>query len=120
MDMKRQDNTVYQIIPQNDRKCDPTSVMVGDTAVLGTSDCYQDNTKSVKISTEQESYVIEPDTDKSAIVNFITNEYSLSNKQLTSSQERWSIDEVGNSTFVSNSLTDYTTSPITVITVSRK
>jgi len=94
----------------------PSSAKVGDTAFLGTSDCYQDSSKNVKTETDKDSYVIEADTSTTAIFNQITSTYDLSNQLTSTTQVRWRIDQVGNITFVSLTGTDYTTSPAGVLT----
>lgn len=95
---------------------EPTSVKVGDTANEGVEDCYSDNTKNTKTEIDYESYVMEPDTADTAIVNFITNSYTTRNVQLSSSQERWRLDLYNVPIFVSLSYSDYTTSPATILT----
>lgn len=50
----------------------PVSVKVGDTGLLGSIKCYVDNTKAQLKSTEERSYIVEPDTATTAIVNFMT------------------------------------------------
>ena len=96
----------------------PASAKVGDTGTLGRSDCYQDNTKALKIGSTVHTYVIEADSSISVLVNQITNSYSLANVLETGGQLRLRIDEFGNVSFKSLTLTDYTTSPETVLVFS--
>jgi hypothetical protein len=49
----------------------PTSVMVGDTATLGTEALYTDSTKATANGSVVFSYVVEADTASTAIVNLI-------------------------------------------------
>jgi hypothetical protein len=94
----------------------PSSVKVGDTAALGTKNCWQDSSKNIANGKDVDSYVVEEDTSTTAIVNFITNVFNTSNVQTLSSQERWRIDQAGNVTFVSLTQTDFTTSPAGTMT----
>lgn len=53
----------------------PSSVKVGDGATVGTETLYTDSTKFTPAGTDVDSYVVEPDTAQTAIVNLITNSY---------------------------------------------
>ena len=53
----------------------PTSVTVGSTGAIGTAIQYQDNTKSRAFGTLEFTYLIEPDTVTTAIVNLIEKSY---------------------------------------------
>lgn len=94
----------------------PSSVQIGDTASLGTSDCYQDSSKNVITATEDVSYVVEADTASTVIFNEIINIHNLSSQLISTTQLRWRIDQVGNIAFVSQSDTDYTSSPASLLT----
>ena len=94
----------------------PSSAKVGDTAILGTNDCYQDSTKNIKTETDEDSYVVEADTSTTALFNEITNTYSLTNNLQSTTQLRWRIDQLGNVNFASVTVTDYTVSPASVLT----
>lgn len=79
----------------------PSTVKVGDTAVVGTYTRYTDSTKSSALGTDKESYVVEADTANTAILNIIDKEYALDNTLTSTSEERWRFDALGTATFVS-------------------
>jgi len=93
----------------------PSSVKVGNTDTIGTDDCYQDSSKSVSTENDVKSYLVEADTATSAIVNLITNSYSLTSALQSSDQSRYRINSSGNITLISSTVTDYTVSPATVL-----
>lgn len=66
----------------------PSSVHVGDTGVLGTINEYASSTKTISVGRSDQSYVIEPDTATTAIVNFVSKSYDASNVLTTTEQLR--------------------------------
>ena len=66
----------------------PDSVTVGSIGFIGTETLYTDNTKTVLIGRNELSYVVEPDTDTTAIVNLIEKVYDSSNALLFTEQQR--------------------------------
>ena len=98
----------------------PSSVKVGDTGSLSSSDCYQDSSMAGKIGTDVAVYVIEEDSATTAIVNIIVTTYSLSNRPVARSQSRSRIDQVGNMVPLTLINTNYETSPTSVMTFTMK
>jgi len=94
----------------------PSTVKVGDTATIGTDNCYADSTKNAQIENDVNSYLVEADSATSALVNLITNTYSLTSTLQSTAQTRFRIDQNGNANLVSVTFTDYTASPATVLT----
>lgn len=74
----------------------PVSVRVNDTGVLSTLTVYTDSTKTTTAGQVILSYVVEPDTSSTAIVNVISKGYNASNILLLTQQTRYRIDAVGN------------------------
>ena len=98
----------------------PSSVKVGDTGSLSSSDCFQDSTMAGKIGTDVAVYVIEEDSATTAIVNIIVTTYSLSNRPVARSESRSRIDQVGNMIPLTLIYTNYETSPTSVMTYTLK
>lgn len=71
----------------------PTNIKVGDTGVLGTLNRYTNSTKQNFTGTMQKSYVVEPDTETTAIMNFISKTYDTSNFLVSTTQDRYRIDD---------------------------
>lgn len=78
----------------------PTSVKVGDTAIIGTETNYSDSSKKppAVVTTRQASFVIEADTATTAIVNFISKPTATFDE---TRQTRYRIDAAGTLTPVS-------------------
>lgn len=89
------DYRVYQVPPQI-----PDTVRVGDTDKLGTQDNFTDSTKNEITGQHVISYVVEPDTASTAIVNMIDKFYS-GGILLSTEQERYRIEVNGTLTPVS-------------------
>lgn len=70
----------------------PTTIRVGDTAVIGTLNRYTNNTKSTSAGTQIESFVVEADTATTAIINVVSKYYSSSNVLESTEQDRYRID----------------------------
>lgn len=87
----------------------PANVTVGETAAIGTYTCYKDSSKSTPIGTAAESYVVEPDTEATALFDFIDKTYDNTGHLVLTEQEQWRIDTLGNLTFVSITATGPTT-----------
>lgn len=69
----------------------PALVKVGDTGTIGTQTLYTDSTKTVLAGRDVLSYVIEPDTANSAIVNMTTKSYDAANLLTYTGQSRYRI-----------------------------
>lgn len=85
----------------------PTTVKVNDTAVTAKFNRYSDSSKTTLLGTAVRSYVIEPDTSKTAIAKFLENEYDTSKTQVSSSQTSYRIDQFGSVTWLSEAETLY-------------
>ncbi len=83
----------------------PSTVSVGDTAVIGTYSRYTDSSKAAVLGIAQVSYVVEPDTATTAIVNLTLQEYDGANVLELTDQTRWRIDTLGNVTWISETAT---------------
>jgi len=79
----------------------PTSVMVGDTGTVGTRTNYTNSTKSVLAGQGVDSYVVEPDTASTAIVNLISKTYNASSVLTGTEQDRYRIAATGAATLIS-------------------
>ena len=90
---------VYQAPPSI-----PGSVKVGDAGILGTITLYSDNTKATVSGREDLSFVIEPETADTALVNLITKDYDTGNALLSTEQDRYRITSTGAVTLVSMDL----------------
>jgi hypothetical protein len=95
----------------------PHAVKVGDTPIIGTYNCYQDDTKSVATENDIERIAVEADSSTTALVNVITESFTLTNSFVFKTEERYRIDETGIMNLVSITLTDPTTGDVTVFTV---
>jgi len=73
----------------------PATVTVGATGVIGTQNYYTDNSKTTGDGHEDASYVVEPETATTAIVNLISNYYDASGALSATEQDRYRIDAVG-------------------------
>jgi hypothetical protein len=73
----------------------PVAVKVGDTADIATLTTYTNSTKTVAKGRRVLSYVIEGDTNTTAIVNLITRSYDLGNVLLSTEQSRYHVAENG-------------------------
>ena len=72
----------------------PTSVKVGNTATIGSETAYADSTKTkTKTGLVNYSFVIEPETASTVIVNFITN--NTNTQSPSQIQNRYRIDASG-------------------------
>ena len=88
----------------------PTSVKVGDTAVVATLTVYADSTKTAVTGQRVLSYVIESDTSTTAIANLITKAYNSSGQLLFTAQSRFRIAADGALTSMSIDIQYSTTS----------
>jgi hypothetical protein len=73
----------------------PVSAMVGNTGIIGTVTLYTDSTKSTGNGREDLSYVIEPDTASTAIVNVIAKLYNSGSVLTATEQDRFRIAATG-------------------------
>ena len=79
----------------------PSTVMVGNTGTIGTETLYTNSTKTVGNGTTVVSYVVEPDTANTAIVNLIARVYNASGTLTATEQDRYRINAAGTLTPVS-------------------
>lgn len=82
----------------------PVSVKVGDTGTIGTINYYSDATLTFLIGHDDISYVIEPDTANTAIVNVIDRSYDVSGTLTSTEQDRSRIKADGTQMAVSSDL----------------
>ena len=88
----------------------PNSVKVGDVAIVGTITLFTNSTKMVGDGREDLSFVVEPDTADTAIVNVIFKSYNSSSQLLVTEQDRYRITSTGALTLVSIDVQFSTTS----------
>lgn len=93
----------------------PTSVKVGDAGTVATWLVYTDSTKTAQTGTRVLSYVIEADTQNTAIVNVVSKDYDNSNQLLLTQQSRYRIAANGTLTPVSIDLQYSTTSTVHIV-----
>jgi hypothetical protein len=79
----------------------PTTAKVGDFGIIGTMILYLDSTKNTEIGHRDDSFVIEPDTANTAIINLIAKFYDISNVLESTQQERYRINANGDITLIS-------------------
>lgn len=73
----------------------PVSATVGATGVIGTITRYTDSIKATLAGHADLSYVVEPDTANTAIINLIMKEYNASNTLTATQQSRYRIAATG-------------------------
>jgi outer membrane protein assembly factor BamB len=78
----------------------PVSVKVGDTGMIGTIN-YSDSTQTFPTGHDDISYVIEPDTANTAIVNMIDKSYDLNGNLTSTEQDHYRIKADGTLILVS-------------------
>ena len=79
----------------------PNSVMVGGTGIVGTITVFTDSTKTVVSGREDLSFVVEPDTANTAIINLIAKDYDTSSQLLLTEQDRYRMTSTGALTLIS-------------------
>lgn len=79
----------------------PSTVMVGNTGIIGTETLYTSSTKAVGNGILTSSYVVEPDTATTAIINLIGRIYNASGTLTSTEQDRYRINASGTLTPVS-------------------
>ena len=79
----------------------PNSIMVDDVGIIGTETLYTDSTKGIFTGRIDLSFVVEPDTANTAILNLIAKEYDASSQLLFTEQDRYRITSTGAITAVS-------------------
>jgi len=79
----------------------PTTVRVGDVVVVGTINLYTSSAKNASAGRIDSSFVIEPDTATTAIVNVIDKTYNTSNVLTSTEQDRYRIQANGALTAIS-------------------
>src|SRR5712692_7319905 len=82
----------------------PTSVKVGYTGTIGSQTLYLDRGKTVQVGTSVTSYVVEPDTINSAIINLVTKSYDSNTVLTLTEQDRYRILADGTMTAVSSDI----------------
>jgi hypothetical protein len=88
----------------------PNSIMVDDAGIIGTETLYTDSTKNVPAGRVDLSFVVEPDTANTAILNLIAKEYDASSQLLFTEQDRYRITSTGATTAISFDIQFATTS----------
>lgn len=73
----------------------PASATVGTTGSIGTQIIYRDSTKTVPTGRHVVSYVVEPDTADTAIVNIVSKTYDASNTLTSTEQDRYRVAATG-------------------------
>jgi hypothetical protein len=73
----------------------PATVKVGDTSIFSTLNVYSNNTKATVTGQRILSYVVQPDTATTAIINLIAKEFNSSNQLLFTQQTRYRISPDG-------------------------
>lgn len=76
----------------------PTTVTVGATGVVGTQNSYTTSTKATRDGYATVSYVVEADTDTTAIVNIISKSYSMADALQFTEQHKFRITTTGSIT----------------------
>jgi hypothetical protein len=79
----------------------PASVMVGDTGIAGTIAAYTDSTKAVDDGRTDTSWIVEPDTATTAIVNVISKSYDSASNLESTEQDKYRITSTGVLTLIS-------------------
>lgn len=73
----------------------PISIMVGDTGTIGTTVDFTDSSKITLAGKTVVSYVVEPDTASTAIVNLIFKTFDNSENLTSTEQDRYRISSTG-------------------------
>jgi hypothetical protein len=95
----------------------PSSIMVGHTGTIGTETLYTNSSKTVGNGTIVSSYVVEPDTAATAIINLIARSYNVGGTLIGTEQSRFRIDAAGALTPVNTDIQyAYTSSAHLVLT----
>lgn len=87
----------------------PTSIMVGDTGTIGTTTNFTDRSKIALAGKTEVSYVVEPDTASTAIVNLIFKTSDILGNLTSTEQDRYRISSTGALTPVSKDTLTLTT-----------
>lgn len=82
----------------------PSLVKVGDSGTIGTQVSYVDSSKTVANGNRVLSYVIEPDTADTAIVNFTSKSYNTYGLWESTEQDKYKIAASGTLTYISSEL----------------
>jgi hypothetical protein len=91
--------------------------MVGHTGTIGTETLYTNSSKTVGNGIIVSSYVVEPDTATTAIINLIARSYNVGGTLIGTEQSRFRIDVAGALTPVSTDIQyAYTSSAHLVLT----
>lgn len=80
----------------------PASVHVGDTGSYGTAYQYTDSTKTTATGYSIISYIIEPDTATTIILNRIRRDYNMSGTLQRTTQSRARVTSTGDVTLISS------------------
>ena len=83
--------------------------MVGDTGTIGTTADFTDSSKITLAGKTVVSYVVEPDTASTAIVNLIFKTFDNSENLTSTEQDRYRISSTGALTPVSKDTLTLTT-----------
>lgn len=88
----------------------PNSAMVGNVGTVGTITLYTDSTKAVGSGHRIISFIVEPDTASTAIINVIEQDFDALSQLLFTEQDRYRITSTGALTLVSVDV-QYNSSP---------
>lgn len=86
----------------------PTAAKVGDVGIVGIINKYRNSTKSTYTGKQEISYVIEPDTDTTAIANLIYKTYNTSNALTSTEQDRYRVAADGSLSLISKDIQNAT------------
>jgi hypothetical protein len=98
--------SVYLLLPPPSI---PASIMVGDTGTIGTTADFTDSSKITPAGKTVVSYVVEPDTASTAIVNLIFKTSDILGNLTSTEQDRYRISSTGALTPVSKDTLTATT-----------
>jgi len=86
----------------------PTAAKVGDVGFVGIINKYRNSTKSTYTGKQEISYVIEPDTDTTAVANLIYTTYNTSNALTSTEQVRYRVAADGSLSLISKDIQNAT------------
>lgn len=98
----------------------PATVKVGDTGAIVSLDTFLDATKTVLTGRRDISYLVEPDTATTALVNIINRSFNASGQLLLMQQSRYRMDAAGTLVLVSIDAQYSTTSTVRLVYTSTR
>ena len=82
----------------------PVSVAVGDTGTIGTENYYTDSTKTTPRGSVVETFVVEPDSADTAMLNVMSKDYDAAGVLHQTAQTRYRISRSGALTLTSTDI----------------